>query len=143
MSISTFNARMLASGDQVNAGGFNAMIGLRRAAEELHIGTHEMEWNEQDEKNGERCEVQETKLRDISSWNHFASLSSLWEDSVSDIIAEEHGRLVEHLHSSATKAEGLEDVEKRLSSEILELISQRGIARAAGSNQLTSELAKL
>uniref|UniRef100_A0A7I5EAI4 Endo/exonuclease/phosphatase domain-containing protein n=1 Tax=Haemonchus contortus TaxID=6289 RepID=A0A7I5EAI4_HAECO len=31
-------------------GDFNAKIGSRRTAEELHIGIHEMEWNEQGER---------------------------------------------------------------------------------------------
>ncbi|XGW22591.1 hypothetical protein V3C99_005088 [Haemonchus contortus] len=34
---------------KVIVGDFNAKIGLRRMAGELHIGTHGMEWNEQGE----------------------------------------------------------------------------------------------
>uniref|UniRef100_A0A7I4Z1Q9 Craniofacial development protein 2-like n=1 Tax=Haemonchus contortus TaxID=6289 RepID=A0A7I4Z1Q9_HAECO len=34
---------------KVTVGDFNAKIGPRRAAEELHIGTHGIEWNEQGE----------------------------------------------------------------------------------------------
>uniref|UniRef100_A0A7I5E5G3 Uncharacterized protein n=1 Tax=Haemonchus contortus TaxID=6289 RepID=A0A7I5E5G3_HAECO len=41
------------------------------------------------------------------------------------------------------KAGILQVVKRRLSSKTLELIRQRGIARAAGNNQLTSEIAKL
>nr|CDJ97187.1 endonuclease-reverse transcriptase [Haemonchus contortus] len=35
---------------KVIVGDCNAKIGLRRTAEELHIGTYEMEWNDQDER---------------------------------------------------------------------------------------------
>uniref|UniRef100_A0A7I4YAI8 Reverse transcriptase domain-containing protein n=1 Tax=Haemonchus contortus TaxID=6289 RepID=A0A7I4YAI8_HAECO len=77
------------------------------------------------------------------NWGNFASLASKWEDSVIDNIDEEYNRLVEHLHDSATKAESLQVAKRRLSSETLELIRQRGIARAAGNYQRTSELAKL
>ncbi|XGW12362.1 hypothetical protein V3C99_013233, partial [Haemonchus contortus] len=77
------------------------------------------------------------------NWDNFAFLASKWEDSVIDNIDEEYNRLVEHLHDSATKAESLQVAKRRLSSETLELIRQRGIARAAGNYQRTSELAKL
>ena len=77
------------------------------------------------------------------NWDHFASLASKWEDSVIDNIDEEYNRLVEHLHDSATKAESLQEAKRRLSSKTLELIRQRGIARATGNYQQTSELAKL
>ncbi|VDM61250.1 unnamed protein product [Angiostrongylus costaricensis] len=40
------------------------------------------------------------------------------------------------------KAEGSKVTRRRLSPERLELIRQRGIARAAGNRELTSELAK-
>ncbi|XGW34914.1 hypothetical protein V3C99_018735 [Haemonchus contortus] len=75
--------------------------------------------------------------------DHFASLASLWEDSVNDNIDEEYDRLVEHLHDCARRAESLKDVKKRLSSKTLELIRQRGISRATGNHQQTSELARL
>ncbi|XGW19648.1 hypothetical protein V3C99_003465 [Haemonchus contortus] len=52
-------------------------------------------------------------------------------------------RLVKHLHDSATKAESLQVAKRRLSSKTLELIRLRGIARATGKYQQTSELAKL
>ncbi|XGW04769.1 hypothetical protein V3C99_015721, partial [Haemonchus contortus] len=35
---------------KVIVGDFNAKIGPRRTAEELHIGTHGVEWNEQGER---------------------------------------------------------------------------------------------
>nr|CDJ95418.1 Endonuclease exonuclease phosphatase domain containing protein [Haemonchus contortus] len=38
---------------KVIVGDFNAKIGPRRSAEELHIGTHGTEWNEQGEKSSE------------------------------------------------------------------------------------------
>ncbi|KAK6739657.1 hypothetical protein RB195_008261 [Necator americanus] len=60
-----------------------------------------------------------------------------------DNIDEEYDRLVEHLHDCAKKAESFKITKRRLSLETLELIWQRGAARAAGKQQLTSELAKL
>ncbi|XGW24672.1 hypothetical protein V3C99_006254 [Haemonchus contortus] len=77
------------------------------------------------------------------NWDNFAFLASKWEDSVIDNIDEEYNWLVEHLHDSATEEESLQVANRRLSSETLELIRQRGIARAAGNYQQTSELAKL
>ncbi|EPB68318.1 hypothetical protein ANCCEY_12590 [Ancylostoma ceylanicum] len=47
-----------------------------------------------------------------------------------------------HLCDSAKKADGSRTTKIRLSHETLELIRQRGAARAAGNYQLTSELAK-
>ncbi|KAK6761307.1 hypothetical protein RB195_022388 [Necator americanus] len=60
-----------------------------------------------------------------------------------DNIDEEYDRLVEHLHDSAKKAESFKAIKRRLSLETLELICQRGSARAARNQQLTSELAML
>ncbi|EPB71357.1 hypothetical protein ANCCEY_09575 [Ancylostoma ceylanicum] len=47
-----------------------------------------------------------------------------------------------HLRDSGKKAEGSRITKRRLSHETLEVIRQRGAARAAGNHQLTSELAK-
>ncbi|KAK6742700.1 hypothetical protein RB195_010141 [Necator americanus] len=52
-------------------------------------------------------------------------------------------RLVEHLHDCTKKAESFKTIKRRLSLEILELTRQRGAARAAGNQELTSELARL
>ncbi|ETN86413.1 hypothetical protein NECAME_16353 [Necator americanus] len=60
-----------------------------------------------------------------------------------DNIDEEYDRLVEHLHDCAKKAESFKTIKRRLSLETLELIRQRGAARAAGNQELTSELARL
>ncbi|KAK6743518.1 hypothetical protein RB195_010656 [Necator americanus] len=60
-----------------------------------------------------------------------------------DNIDEEYERLVEHLHDYANKAESSKTTKRRLSLETLELIRQRGAARAAGNQELTSELARL
>ncbi|KAK6756769.1 hypothetical protein RB195_014912 [Necator americanus] len=60
-----------------------------------------------------------------------------------DNIDEEYDRLVEHLHDCAKKAESFKTTKRRLSLEALELIPQRGAARAAGNQELTSELARL
>ena len=72
----------------------------------------------------------------------FRSLAGFWEHTVVDNIDEEYNRLVEHLHDCAKKAESFKVTKRRLSSETLELIRQRGIARAAGDRLLTSELVK-
>ncbi|VDP38413.1 unnamed protein product [Heligmosomoides polygyrus] len=58
-------------------------------------------------------------------------------------VDEEYDRFVHHLHDSAKGAESLKTTKRRLSPESLELIRQRGAARASGNFQLTSELAKL
>uniref|UniRef100_A0A7I4Y976 Reverse transcriptase domain-containing protein n=1 Tax=Haemonchus contortus TaxID=6289 RepID=A0A7I4Y976_HAECO len=182
----------------VIVGDFNAKIGSRRTAEEHHIGTHGVEWNEQGERlsewtwespggqfhneidriifnrrfcltdvalvpkfytgsdhrllrarfcfsvRGERAmKFRKRSPKTSINWDHFAPLASKWEDSVIDNIDEEYNRLVEHLHDSATKAESLQVAKRRLSSKTLEVIRQRGIARATGNYQQTSELAKL
>ncbi|VDP46102.1 unnamed protein product [Heligmosomoides polygyrus] len=60
-----------------------------------------------------------------------------------DNVDEEYDRFVHHLRDSAKGAESLKTTKRRLSRETLELIRQRGAARASGNYQLTSELAKL
>ncbi|RCN35651.1 hypothetical protein ANCCAN_18487 [Ancylostoma caninum] len=65
-----------------------------------------------------------------------------WEDAVVDNIDEEYDRLVQHLRDSAKSAESSRVTKRRLSYETLELIRQRGAARAAANYQLTSKLAK-
>ncbi|KAK6760530.1 hypothetical protein RB195_021845 [Necator americanus] len=60
-----------------------------------------------------------------------------------DNINEEYDRVVEHLHDCDKKAESFKTTKGRLSLQTLELIRQRGAARAAGNQELTSELAKL
>ncbi|KAK6742713.1 hypothetical protein RB195_010152 [Necator americanus] len=59
-----------------------------------------------------------------------------------DNIDEENGRLVEDLHECTRKAESFETNKRYLPLEILELIRQRGAARAARNQELTFELAK-
>ncbi|XGW07235.1 hypothetical protein V3C99_017065 [Haemonchus contortus] len=109
----------------------------RSTAEELHIGTHGMGWRSR----LKGCPSSSSRPIPCM-WDHIVSLASKWEDSVIDNIDEEYNRLVEHLHDSATKAESLQVARRRLSSKTLELIRQRGIARATGNYQQTSELAK-
>ena len=204
---------------KVIVGDFNAKIGPRRTAGELHIGTHGMDWNEQGERLSEfimstntihgnsqfqkpshlrwtwespdgqfhneidhiifnrrfcltdvavvpkfytgsdhrllrarfhfsmrverASKFRKRSPRTVINWDHFTSLVSSWEDSVIENIDEEYHRLVEHLHDSGRKAESLEVTKGRLSPETLELIRQRGAARATGNHELTSELAKL
>ncbi|KAK6739390.1 hypothetical protein RB195_008084 [Necator americanus] len=81
--------------------------------------------------------------RTTINWDLFATLAGFWEDSAMDNIDEEYDRLVEHLHDCAKNAENSKTTKRRLSLETLELIRQRGAARAAGNQELTSELARL
>ncbi|KAK6762585.1 hypothetical protein RB195_023346 [Necator americanus] len=85
----------------------------------------------------------ERNPRTTINWDLFATLAGFWEDSAMDNIDEEYDRLVEHLHDCAKKAESFKTTKRRLSLETLELIRQRGAARAAGNQELTSELARL
>ncbi|ETN78172.1 endonuclease/exonuclease/phosphatase family protein [Necator americanus] len=212
-------------------GDFNTKVGPRRTPEELHIGTHGLQWNDQGERlsefimttktihgnsqfqkpsplrwtwespgEGYRNEIdhiivnkrfcltddgvvpkrfcltddgvvpkfhtgsdhrllrgrfsftrraekavkfRERNPRTTINWDLFATLAGFWEDSAIDNIDEEYDRLVEHLHDCAKKAESFKTTKRRLSLETLELIRQRGAARAAGNQELTSELAKL
>ncbi|KIH60696.1 hypothetical protein ANCDUO_09043 [Ancylostoma duodenale] len=83
-----------------------------------------------------------TFYKPVINWGLFTSLAGFWEDTVVDNIDEVYDRLVQHLRDSAKKAEGSRTTKRRVSYEALELIRQRGGARAAGNYQLTSELAK-
>ncbi|RCN35341.1 hypothetical protein ANCCAN_18789 [Ancylostoma caninum] len=69
----------------------------------------------------------------VINWDLFTSLAGFWEDAVVDNIDEEYDPLVQHLRDSAKSAEGLRVIKRRLSYETLELIRQRGAARAAGN----------
>uniref|UniRef100_A0A7I4YEX8 Endonuclease exonuclease phosphatase domain containing protein n=1 Tax=Haemonchus contortus TaxID=6289 RepID=A0A7I4YEX8_HAECO len=106
---------------KVIVGDFNAKIGSRRTAEELHVGTHGMKWNEQDERLSEFIMSTHTVHATTSTKSTAGSLN---------------------IFTIARRAVSLEDVKKRLSSKTLELICQREIGRAAGNEQLTSKLAK-
>ncbi|KAK6732146.1 hypothetical protein RB195_016494 [Necator americanus] len=204
---------------KVIIGDFNAKVGPRRTPEELHIGTHGLQWNDQGERlsefimttktihgnsqfqkpsslrwtwespgGGYRNEIDHIIvnkrfcLTDVAvvpkfytgsdhrllrgrfsftrrsekaakfskrnprttiNWDLFATLAGFWEDSAMDNIDEEYDRLVKHLHDCAKKAESIKTTKRRLSLETLELIRQRGAARAAGNQELTSELARL
>ncbi|KAK6757195.1 hypothetical protein RB195_015178 [Necator americanus] len=148
---------------KVIVGDFNAKVGPRRTPEELHIGTHGLQWNDQGERLAEFIMTTKTihgnsQFKKTSSlrwtwespdggttinWDLFATLAGFWEDSAMDNIDEEYDRLVEHLHDCAKKAESFKTTRRRLSLETLELIRQRGAARAAGNQELTSELARL
>ncbi|KAK6764640.1 hypothetical protein RB195_024819 [Necator americanus] len=75
----------------------------------------------------------------ITNWYLFATLAGFWEDFALDNIDD---WLVEHLHDCTKKAESFKTTKRRQSPETLELIHQRGAARAAGNQELTSELAR-
>ncbi|KAK6762048.1 hypothetical protein RB195_022950 [Necator americanus] len=89
------------------------------------------------------AKFRERNPRTAINWDLFATLAGFWEDSAMDNIDEEYDRLVEHLHDCAKKAESFKTTKRRLSLETLELIRQRGAARTAGNQELTSELARL
>ncbi|EYB98639.1 hypothetical protein Y032_0129g1473 [Ancylostoma ceylanicum] len=81
-------------------------------------------------------------LKSTINWDLFTTLAGFWGDTVVDNIDEEYERLIQHLRDSAKKAKGSGTTKRRLSYETLELIRQRGAARAAGNYQLKSELAR-
>ncbi|KAK6730872.1 hypothetical protein RB195_007377 [Necator americanus] len=54
-----------------------------------------------------------------------------------DNIDDEYERFVEHLHDCTKKAKSFKTTNKRLSLKTLELIRQRGAARAAGNQEPT------
>ncbi|KAK6764225.1 hypothetical protein RB195_024513 [Necator americanus] len=58
-----------------------------------------------------------------------------------DNIDEEYDRLVEYLQDCAKKAESFKTTKRHLSLEILELIRQRGAARAAGKTHVRARKA--
>uniref|UniRef100_A0A158PAX2 Endo/exonuclease/phosphatase domain-containing protein n=1 Tax=Angiostrongylus cantonensis TaxID=6313 RepID=A0A158PAX2_ANGCA len=138
---------------KVIIGDFNAKIGQRRSSEERHNGTHGLEWNEEGERLSEFIMATKTihgnsqfqkAHRQRWTWEspNGEYHNECWEDAVVDNIDEGYDRLIQHLHFSAMKAESSKVTKKRLSSETLELMRQRGLARAAGNRELTSELAK-
>uniref|UniRef100_A0A0K0D4M5 Transposase n=1 Tax=Angiostrongylus cantonensis TaxID=6313 RepID=A0A0K0D4M5_ANGCA len=63
-------------------------------------------------------------------------------DTAVDSIDEQYDRPIQHLHVNDMKVESSKVTKRRLFPETLELIRQRGIARAAGNRELTSEPAK-
>ncbi|ETN82448.1 endonuclease/exonuclease/phosphatase family protein, partial [Necator americanus] len=204
---------------KVIIGDFNTKVGPRRTPEELHIGTHGLQWNDQGERLSEfimttktiqgnsqfqkpsslrwtwespgggypneidhiivnkrfcltdvavvpkfytgpdhrplrgrssftrRAEkavkFRERNPRTTINWDLFATLAGFWEDSAMDNIDKEYDELAEYLHDCAKKAESFKTTKRRLPLETLELIRQRGAARAAGNQELTSELARL
>ncbi|VDP10957.1 unnamed protein product [Heligmosomoides polygyrus] len=73
----------------------------------------------------------------------YTSFAGLWEDTVMHNIDEKQDHFQHHLHDSAEGAESLKTIKRRLSPETLELIRQRGAARASRNYQLTSAFAKL
>ncbi|KAK6740992.1 hypothetical protein RB195_009067 [Necator americanus] len=89
------------------------------------------------------AKFRERNPRTITNWDLFATLAGFWEDSAIYSIDDENKRFVEHLPDCAKKAESFKTTKRRLSLETLELIRQRGAARTAGNQELTSKLARL
>ncbi|KAK6761835.1 hypothetical protein RB195_022791 [Necator americanus] len=79
----------------------------------------------------------------IINSNLFATLVGSWQDYTIHSIDEEYDQLVEHLYDCTKKTESFKTTKRRLSLETLGLIRQRGAARAAENQELTSELARL
>ncbi|KAK6732754.1 hypothetical protein RB195_016862 [Necator americanus] len=157
---------------KVIIGDFNTKVSPRRKPEELHIGTHGLQWNDQGERLSEFIMTTKT-IHGNSQFQNPSSLRWTWESRgggfrneidhvivnkrfcLTDVavvpkfytrldnIDEEYNWLVEHLHNCAKKAESFKTTKRRLSLETLELIHQRGAARAAGNQELTCELARL
>ncbi|KAK6764053.1 hypothetical protein RB195_024400 [Necator americanus] len=82
------------------------------------------------------AKFRERNPKTIINSDLFATLAGFWEDSAMDNIDEEYDWLVEHLHHCAKKPESFKKTERRLSLETLELIRQRGAARAAENQEL-------
>ncbi|EYB98829.1 hypothetical protein Y032_0128g1466 [Ancylostoma ceylanicum] len=93
-------------------------------------------------KREKAAKYQKRSPKPTINWDFFTTLAGFCEDTVVDNIDEEYERLIKHLCDSAKRAENWRTTKRRLSHETLELIRQRGAARAAGNHQLTSELAK-
>ncbi|KAK6762175.1 hypothetical protein RB195_023042 [Necator americanus] len=81
--------------------------------------------------------------RTIIDWELFASLVGFWEDTIMDNIDHEYDRLVEYLLDCMRTARSFETTKRCLPPETLELIRQRGAARAASNKEITSEIAML
>ncbi|KAK6761726.1 hypothetical protein RB195_022709 [Necator americanus] len=88
------------------------------------------------------AKFRERNPRTIVNWDLFATLAGFWKDSAIENVDEKF-RLVEQFHDCTKKAESFKTTNICLSLETLELIRQRGAARAAGNQELTSELAWL
>ncbi|KAK6762314.1 hypothetical protein RB195_023142 [Necator americanus] len=85
----------------------------------------------------------QSKLQESSSTGTSSfCLSAFGKIKVMDDIDDEYKRLVEHLHHYTRKAKSFKTSKRHPSPKTLELIRQRGAARAAGNQQLTSELAR-
>ncbi|RCN42794.1 hypothetical protein ANCCAN_11227 [Ancylostoma caninum] len=155
MTVCTFNARTLASEVSIEDLVMQArkirydIIGLNQTrrrwpleatfhnGEELFLGTCDSRGV------GEKAaKFKRWSPKLVINWDLFTSLVGIWEDAGVDNINEEYDELVQHLRDSAKSTEGLKATKRRLSYETLELIRQRGDARAAGNYQPTSELAK-
>ncbi|XP_055965733.1 uncharacterized protein LOC130019155 [Sorex fumeus] len=63
---------------KIIVGDFNAKIGPRRSAEELHIGTHGLEWNEQGREVNMRNDLApELSRRKRAAWNAFMNVEEI------------------------------------------------------------------
>ncbi|KAK6727232.1 hypothetical protein RB195_005129 [Necator americanus] len=90
-----------------------------------------------------RSPLSELRTQNYHRRGPFASLVGFWEDTVMDHIDYEYEQLVEHFHNCTRKAKSFKTTKRRLFPKTLELIRQRGVARAARNQELTSELAGL
>ncbi|KAK6745019.1 hypothetical protein RB195_011623 [Necator americanus] len=100
-------------------GDFNVTIGPRRRLEQLHIGTHGPQWNEQ----GELSEFVMTTKTTIRTSNSRTVPLYAGEDSAMDSIDGEYDRVVEHLQDCTRKAASCKTTKTRPSLETLEAIS--------------------
>ncbi|KAK6750784.1 hypothetical protein RB195_002634 [Necator americanus] len=137
---------------KVIIGDFNAKVGPRRTPEELHIGTHGLQWNDQGERLSEFIMTTKT-IHGNSQFQKPSSLRWTWEspgggyrNEIDHIIVNKRFCLTDvGVVLFATLAGFWEDsAMDNIDEEYdLLLIRQRGAARAAGNQELTSELARL
>ncbi|VDP04205.1 unnamed protein product [Heligmosomoides polygyrus] len=77
----------------------------------------------------EASKFKKRSFRATINWDFYTSLANFWEDTVTYNIDEEYDRFVHHLCDSKG-VDSLKTTKRRLSPDTLELIRQRGAARA-------------
>uniref|UniRef100_A0A7I4XXK0 Endo/exonuclease/phosphatase domain-containing protein n=1 Tax=Haemonchus contortus TaxID=6289 RepID=A0A7I4XXK0_HAECO len=122
---------------KIIVGDFNAKIGPKRTAEELHNGTHGMELNEQGERLSEFIMSTHT-IHGNSQFQKPSHLRWTWESTGGQFHNE-----IDHIVFNRRFCLTDVAVVPKFYTGSLELIRQREIARATGNHQQTSELAKL
>ncbi|XP_054999660.1 uncharacterized protein LOC129405964 [Sorex araneus] len=107
-----------------------------------HLLCAKFYFTEQGERNA-KFQFKKRTPRMTTHWELSGTIATMWEGVVIDNIHEEYDQLVQHLHDCAKNAKSRKTTNRRLSSETLELIRHRGLARVSGNHMLTSKLTKL